>query len=268
MIRGERGEDLLGALEQIATLAGWQDAYVTGTGDFALVELANEAADTFEDARILTLSGRIRRRAGSTMLELHASVEVDGQVHAGRIEAALCGQVLLVVDAVVPASARPKAVPHRSASPRESRPGASRSGASRPLAGAATSPAASPRRAAATPSAAGRPSPAGTGRSSSPALRRDRPKLQPPKRHQPAENFDEDEDDDDAYLEVEPGDFLQHPQLGLCRVVGDDNSGGTRITVDGGRIRVLRLDTMIVRSAKVDAEGRRVFPVIGPRKRR
>jgi len=70
------------------------------------------------------------------------------------------------------------------------------------------------------------------------------------------------------WTEVEPGDFLQHPQLGFCEVVADDDSGGTRIRVPSGRTRVLRLDALHLLAPETDEEGRRVFTVTGPRRRR
>jgi hypothetical protein len=66
---------------------------------------------------------------------------------------------------------------------------------------------------------------------------------------------------------VNAGDYLLHPQLGLCEVLGDDDSGGTRIRVPAGKMRVLRLEALEVMPGVEDEEGRHVFNVTGPRRR-
>ena len=76
------------------------------------------------------------------------------------------------------------------------------------------------------------------------------------------------EDEDYEVPIANPGDYLDHPQLGLCEVVGDDDSGGTKIRVPSGKLRVLRLDALRVNPAERDDEGRKVFKIVGPRRRR
>jgi hypothetical protein len=75
------------------------------------------------------------------------------------------------------------------------------------------------------------------------------------------------DDVEDAIAVVDPGDFIDHPQLGRCEVVGDDGSGGTRVRVASGRVLVLRLDALRVLPASVEPDGRHVYKVAGPRRR-
>ena len=90
-----------------------------------------------------------------------------------------------------------------------------------------------------------------------------KPLVRPPMRRQ----FDDYDDDDDDNPVVNTGDFLQHPQLGLCEVVGYDGSGGTKIRLGSGKVRVLKLEALRVLKGQEDEEGRMVFRVAGPRKR-
>jgi hypothetical protein len=81
----------------------------------------------------------------------------------------------------------------------------------------------------------------------------------------PHRHFDDVEEHENPILNV--GDMINHPQLGLCEVVGEDDSGGTQIRVPSGRVRVLKLEALMVRVDETDAEGRNVFKVLGPRRR-
>src|SRR3954468_13072459 len=101
MIRVEPGEDLVVALEGLAFAAGWREAFVTGTGTLDLVEIARGVETmTFEKAQLASLTGRIVRRGERCEATLHAVLITGGQLQAGRVAAAVTGELLLVVDAV------------------------------------------------------------------------------------------------------------------------------------------------------------------------
>jgi predicted DNA-binding protein with PD1-like motif len=245
IVRAEPGEDLVESLQAIAQAAGWREAFVTGAGVFDLVELAigDSEVVTLERAELVSLAGRISREAGLAVVDLRASLLAGGRLVSGRIVAAMTGQVILTVDAITgePAQAHPQAAPQR----------IERSPAP-PMASASLTSASPP-----TPRMGG---PADGERSATKPLSQSfttRPVV--PRIALPA-----DDPDNPA---VDPGDYLDHPQLGLCEVVGDDNAGGTRIRVPSGRVRVLRLDALRVLPSDVDAEGRTVYKIAGPRRR-
>jgi predicted DNA-binding protein with PD1-like motif len=237
MVRADPGEDLVESLQALAQAAGWEEAYVTGAGVLDLVEIERAVGDvvTLEKAELLSLAGRIALEDGKAVLRLRASVTVGGRSESGRILAAITGRLILVIDAVarnVPAPQVRPATPKPVATP-PPRPAPPRD----PGNGGAL-------RATAARGANEPPSQSFTSR----PLRVSPPQL----RENPA---------------VEPGDYLDHPQLGLCEVVGDDESGGTRIRMSSGRVRSLRLDALQVMPAETDGEGRTIFKVAGPRKR-
>ncbi len=238
LVRVSPGEDLVESLQTLARAAGWNDALVIGAGVLDLVELApGDGADTvtLENAELVSLAGRIARNSeGRPEVVLRAMVMAGGELRSGRIVAAMTGRLVLAIDAVVDESAT-----------KPSRP---------------TSP--SPR-AAATPAPTPSPAPAVVGDSARSASK---PLSQSfttkPIVHRPAARAFSEEDNP----EVEPGDILDHPQLGRCEVVGDDESGGTRIRMSSGRVRVLRLDALRVLPGEVDDEGHTVFKIAGPRR--
>ncbi len=245
MVRVEPGEDLIEALEALAQAAGWRDGYVTGAGVLELVELASGpdgATDTLENAELASLSGRIAHENNQAVARLRATVLVDGTLHCGRIVAAMTGRLLLVVEAVV---AQPAKV------------AADLGGATGSVDAAASTPPAVPP--AIRPSA--NSTEAHAARSATKPLSQTFSTKPIPKRL-PSSPGARDENP-----EVEPGDLLNHPQLGMCEVVGDDESGGTRIRVPSGRVRVLRLDALQVLAGEKDEQGRTVFRVAGPRRR-
>jgi predicted DNA-binding protein with PD1-like motif len=236
MVRVDRGEDLLAALAALARLAGWRDAYVTGTGTLALAEVrtAGGSIVTLEDAAVASLSGRLRSGTGSGGVELHVALLGAGALHVGRLLGAVTEDLLLVVEAV--AGDRVVLTPDAGTHPAAPRPEVARPivddedgvrAATKPLSQSFTT------KPVAVPVA-------------------------------PASGAGEQEE---IWAEVEAGDYLDHPQLGFCEVVGDDGSGGTRVRVPSGRVRVLRLDALQIMPAKRDDEGRRVFRVAGPRAR-
>ncbi|HZO15328.1 MAG TPA: PPC domain-containing DNA-binding protein [Polyangiaceae bacterium] len=241
MVRAESGDDLLTSLETLAQTARWRDAYVTGTGMLELVELARAVGDviTLENAELVSLVGRIVREQDEVVVKLRASVLSGGRLESGQIVAAVTGDLLLVVDAV----AAPVAPVQRPA-PR----------------------AAAPARTPPPPPPPPSP-PAPTGEAVRPATEpisysfSTRPVV--PRMAMPAPIPAEAENP-----AVEPGDFLDHPQLGRCEIVGDDEAGGTRIRVPSGRVRVLRLDALQVLPGEVDPDGHTIFKIAGPRIRR
>jgi hypothetical protein len=224
------GEDLLAALASAGLRNGWAEAFITGTGTLELCELGGEGATvTLEQAHVASLAGRARREGDGCAVSLVASLVCSDKLHAGALLAAVSGDLLLVVDVV-------------------------------PLAAAATAsaplpPARAP--APSTPDDSARPAtaPLSATFSKKPIIAR-RPSAGP-----------SDEEDDEPQPHPEPGEWLDHPQLGLCEVVGDDASGGTRIRIPSGRVATLKLDALRVLPFEADAEGRAVYKIAGPRKR-
>lgn len=241
MVKVEPGEDLVESLQALARVAGWREAVVTGAGtlDLAELEMGGETV-TVEKAELLSLAGRIVFVGDGPKVSLCATVLVGGTTKSGRIAAAMTGGLTLVVDAIhmpsgggASVSASPSPPPARSSSPsRGSSPG---------------------------------PTPAATGPMNQPPSQSftKQPMVRPPMRR--AFDLDEDENDDNPIVNV--GDHLQHPQLGLCEVVGEDGSGGTKIRLGSGKVRVLKLEALRVLRGAADEEGRMIFRVAGPRKR-
>jgi len=259
MVRVQSGEDLMDVLRALAAAAGWVEAHVTGAGVLDMVELrAAGPTATFEGAEIIALSGRVVRGGDGLDIALRAMVLVEGKVEAGRVEAAMTGGLTLVVDAVVaPSATQPTVAGARPVTP---------------------SPIAStPVRAASPPAgrapSSGTPSPA-TSRPSAPSLPQKplpkkplpkKPLAPPPKRRQ----LQDDEEEEHENPIVDNGDVLIHPQLGRLTVVGDDSSGGVKVRIDGGKIKILRLDALhIEKDFDEDEEGNRTFRIAGPRIRR
>lgn len=266
MIHVEAGEDLLSALETLAVEAGWTEAFVSGAGSLELVELAGEPGQppaTLEDAGLLTLSGRVVREGGRCVATLRAAVNASGDLHAGRITAAVTRHMLLVVDAATgtaePAVAREVAP----APPPPLRPDP-RSGAREPVwAPEPVRPA--PEAVRLPPS---EPSPSAPDRldAAGPPSNTFTPRPMPKPIVRSGRSSQTFEDLQDVH--PEPGDLLDHPQLGVCEVEGEDNSGRTLIVVPSGKRRALMLDALEVLPAVTDGEGRRVFKIAGPRARR
>ena len=68
--------------------------------------------------------------------------------------------------------------------------------------------------------------------------------------------------------DVLPGDVLDHPQLGMCEVVGEDDDGGTQVRVPSGRIRTLKLEALrILPSDREPPEGKSIYRIDGPQRR-
>ncbi len=243
MVRSDPGEDLLAALEGLANAAGWREAFVSGTGSLDLVELeVGSEVLSLERAELVSMSGHIVRPEQRAIARLHVQVLVGGRVHSGRVVAALTGPLLLVVEAALLPSAASsvgaRAVPKAAASPvmefRSRKANADMPGA--------------------RPSSPGVPSTVfGVAPVVVPLGRVDA-SLAPI--------------EDEYWMEVAAGDWLDHPQLGRGEVVGDDESGGMRVRIPSGRVCVLRLDTLEVAAPTEDAAGTRVFRVIGPKRRR
>ncbi len=244
MVRVQSGEDLMDVLRALAAAAGWVEAHVTGSGLLDMVELKGAGpTETFEQAEIVALSGRVVRRSEGIDIALRAMVLVEGNVQAGRIEGAMTGGLTLVVDAVVaPSASASVGVGARPVTPR-------------PVPSPGTR----------KPSSPGRPTP-GPSKPSAPAL----PKkpLSPPTARRTLNDVDDDDDEHENPI-IDNGDVLIHPQLGRLLVVGDDSSGGTKVRVDGGKIKVLRLEALeISNDVEEDEDGNRTFQIVGPRRKR
>lgn len=245
MLTVQPGEDLIAALEALAFAEGWADAYVTGTGSFELVELTARIgmpSTTVEQAELLALSGRVRRVGDRCLAVLRTSVLHEGRQMVGRIDAAITGEMLLLVDAR--AAARPK--PAVTPTPALARPPSEAPRPAEPVIEEDDLVGTENVSQAAT-------KPLSQSFSTKPVIRR-------------VHNETLDEDDSHSQ-EVEVGDYLEHPQLGLCEVVGDDESGGTQIRMSSGRVRTLKLEALHVMPSNEQREGRRVWRVAGPRRR-
>lgn len=252
MVKVESGEDLVESLQALAEAAGWVDAMVSGAGTLELVELLTPRGSsfTFENAELVSLAGHIHRAPdGKRLVTLRASIlDPDGDLRSGRITGAMTGGLLLVIDAVSE-RATTRSVPPQAASARTSTDRA-------PVGPVAS---------ASAPSAPKPPSFGEGHRSASKPLSQSfktKPVVRPMK---PTIDLDDEDFHENPIVNV--GDYLDHPQLGLCEVVGEDDSGGTKIRVGTGKTRVLRLEALQVLQGVEDEEGRMVFKITGPRKR-
>jgi predicted DNA-binding protein with PD1-like motif len=270
IVRVEPGEDLVEALKALAEAAGWRDAVVTGAGALELVELLSPDGSnvTLENAELTSLAGRIHRGAqGQAVVSLAATLSHASGARSGRITAAMTGGLLLVVDAITEkarataASEPPRAQPQRSDTMRAAAP-------QPPV----PQPAPEPRvEATPTPSPAAAPiKPADLDgqRSASKPLSQSfttKPMLRPIPAPKPV---DDDAEEIHEVALPEAGDILEHPQLGRCEVIGDDEAGGTRILLPSGKLRVLRLDALEVLRGVADDSGRHVYKIAGPRRHR
>lgn len=270
----EQGEALLELLPVLAADRGWAQGLVRGAGRFALIELAREAGEITmaEDAAILSLTGTLGG-------PIHAVVLAGGQVHSGRVVASIVEEVLLEITAVAPEIAagaslpRPPSQPLAEPPPSEPPPVALPAEPPRVELPAEPPPVDRPAEPPPLVLQPAAPKPTGQAPSSPPGpgpLRHDTsPPLSAPKppsqsfRRPIARKLHRRREHDPI---PEAGDYLAHPQLGLCRVEGDDGSDGTIITSPSGRRRVLKLDTLRVQPAETDDEGRRVFQIMGPRR--
>ncbi len=241
MIRVEAGEDLVSALESLAFVAEWREALVTGTGSLDLLELeVGTEIVSLERAEVLSFNGHIVRGDARTVARINVQVLAGGRVYAGRIVQALTGPGLLAVEAVLATAVRvpvvAKAAPPAAVEPVRARKPEVAVSVARPS------------------------SPGFAGALSFGQV----PVVVPRGRVDPSLDRAEDE----YWIEVAAGDWLDHPQLGRGEVVGDDESGGMRVRIQSGRVCVLRLDTLEVAAPVQESDGRRVFRVLGPKRRR
>ncbi len=262
MLEIEPGQDLLETLVALAAAEGWPRAFVQLSGRLDLVEVALPSGETemYESVDVLTLSGHVDGACSPPALKLHALFMTPEGLRGGELCAAMTGKMLLVVDA--PTDRGPATV---------NSAGSVAPGVSQARPAASPVPAAVTRPASAKPSPrpeAGRNSPRpyvpGTSRAATKPLSQSfstKPQVQ--KIARKVEVFDDDEE----IVEPQTGEWLAHPQLGLCAVVGEDDSGGVRVRVRSGHVRVLRLDALHVAPATTDEEGRRVYKILGPRRR-
>ncbi|MEZ4440876.1 MAG: PPC domain-containing DNA-binding protein [Polyangiaceae bacterium] len=245
MVKVEPGEDLVESIATLARVAGWREAVVSGAGVLELVELTTGGETvTLENAELLSLAGRIVAGGDGPRVALRATVLAGGQTRSGLIAAAMTGGLTLVVDAM-----------HGHA------PAARVS--DRGLEGGSRgAPAPSPSGPGSTMAAVGAGAPRDASKPPSMSFA-NKPIVRPPS---PGHTREHPHEDDENPV-IENGEFLDHPQLGLCEVVGVDAGGGTKIRLSTGKIRVLKLEALKVLAGDVDDEGRMVFRVEGPRRR-
>ncbi|MEZ4461770.1 MAG: DUF296 domain-containing protein [bacterium] len=89
-----------------------------------------------------------------------------------------------------------------------------------------------------------------------PAPARDKPSLRRPPRASDAD----DKDDEDDHTLMEPGDILDHPKLGRCRVIKVEEDEFAHIRLERGSIRKLALEVCEIRHVGEEG-GRNVFQV-------
>lgn len=292
LVRSEPGEDLLAALAALATSQRWRRALVIGAGVLDLVEVRDPEGElhTLEHAELVALSGTVTAEGSRAVVMLLGTMISGAQLVSGRLVEAVAGDMLLRIDGVVTTT---PAIPNESSPPAppattvDTEPPAARRPANLTPAKAARpmlelepepmpkpmpeptpepmpEPTPAPRAASAAPGPA--TAAARVGVSEPPPLSAPKPPSQTfrtrpiPRRipSRPHAEWDE--------VSPEAGDYLQHPQLGLCRVEGPDNRGGTLIIVPSGRRRTLQLDALKVLPAEEDDEGRMVHRILGPRR--
>lgn len=278
LVRSEAGEDLLASLAELSNRQRWKRALVIGAGVLELVEVRDAVGElhTLEQAELVALSGTVTAAEPAPRVVLLGTMIAGARLVTGRLVEAVAGEMLLRIDGVVMET--PAAVsdlPPAMAPPTDPPP------ALRPTDLSVGAPAPSPPAPArepdtideevevpaepdteSEPGAIGPVSPA----PAPPPLSAPKPpsktfRTRPiPRRipSRPRAGWDE--------LMPDEGEYLDHPQLGLCRVEGHDERGGTIITVPSGRRRTLRLDALRVDPPEEDELGRRIFRILGPRR--
>ncbi|MEM1347561.1 MAG: DUF296 domain-containing protein [Myxococcota bacterium] len=88
--------------------------------------------------------------------------------------------------------------------------------------------------------------------------RREKPAPKSPPRPAPQEVLDLGFDDEDELPEMKPGDILDHPKLGRCRIMRVDEDEYAHIRLPRGRISKLVLDLFDI-SVAGEEDGKRVF---------
>src|SRR5690606_14257679 len=97
--------------------AGWQEAFVTGAGVLELVEIRHGGRTvTLENAEVTSLSGRVARAQDGVEIALRAVLSAGDELVSGRVEAAMTGGLVMVVDAIL--AAAPAQAPRRPEAPR------------------------------------------------------------------------------------------------------------------------------------------------------
>jgi len=305
LVRSEPGEDLLAALAELATSQQWQRALVIGAGVLELVEVRDPegALHTLEHAQLVALSGTVTAEGSSAAVMLLGTMISGAQLVSGRLVEAVAGDMLLRIDGVVsPAPAEEEAEQPAAEPPLPidaidaidgidaidtldtEPPVALRSVDLTPATAPATGPEPDsepdtvedevpvPEQSTtpSDPAPASEPTP---GRITFGPIEPPAPLSAPkppsrtfrtrpiPRRIPSRPNADWDDD-----VAPDEGDYLRHPQLGLCKVEGTDERGGTIIVVPSGRRRTLHLDALKVLPGEDDDEGRHVFKVVGPRR--
>lgn len=292
LVRLDPGDELMPTIESLARVLGWSQAFVTGAGVLDLVELLSPTGEqeTFANAELVALTGTIMSGPAGPTAALRATMTCQGTLVSGRILAAIATEVLLLIDAVTDEADRRQVVdeatvdsPGAPQAPSSPAPPASVSAPSEPVAAPvlsaepeAPAPAAIELQPADDTAMADPPPVEANEAASTTAVTAEELPLSAPK--PPSRTFRSRPiprriggvrravEEDEAV--PDPGDFLDHPQLGLCEVEGTDDAGGTVIIVPSGRRRTLRLEALRVLPPVEDDQGRRVLKVVGPKRRR
>ena len=304
----EPGDDVLVELDTLADQEGWTIALISGGGVLELVELvdADGVTRTLGNAEVVHLAGTmVSSRLGRTTT-LRAALTSSGGFHAGRIIEALAGSLLLVVNAstegiddsdkrparqIETSIQEPEPVDHTqlvserrrrivqlpepvetlpadepSEPPPEPEPEPApfrgRLGDTMPSAESEPPPRLTFTGLAAEPPDAAAPAAAERLPISAPKPPSKTFRNRPIPRRIAASWLDEDE------IVPEPGDYLDHPQLGRCLVEGEDSAGRTIIKVPSGRRRTLQLSALRVQPGEQGENGRQIYKILGPKPRR
>lgn len=283
VLRLDRGEELVAAVEALAREAGIGAAWVRGVGSLAWAELDRhdqrrrgpEPPQRFETpCDVLALEGNVAMSGSTPRAQLHVTlarrtdngVEVlGGRLKAGEVFA--CELALTVFEDLALSRARddatglalfrgeggPAPVPRAVEEPAEEddeepEDEGPRGGVSWADVAAVS----------AAPPVVERP-------------RRERPRGRPPSAppapFRPPPIPDKRRGDDEAFEEHLPqkGDFIEHRQFGLCKIDREDEEGGLVIRLPSGVRKVIKLDFMEVGAPRHEG-GRTIFPV-RPRRR-
>jgi predicted DNA-binding protein with PD1-like motif len=287
LVRSKPGEDLLAALADLAKSQRWKRALVIGAGILELVEVRDHQGElhTLEHAQLVALSGTVTSEGDEAAVMLLGTMISGSHLVTGGLVEAVAGDLLLRIDGIVEATPAALSDPPPAAPPLHGTdtepPVALRPTDLTPPDAPPVAPdsepdtideevvVSEPSPPPPTPSPAPDAAPARVAVSDTPPLSAPKPpsktfRTRPIPRRVPSRPRADDWDGD--YVAPEEGEYLQHPQLGLCRVEGPDERGGTIIVVPSGRRRTLRLDALRVMPAEEDEEGRQVYKILGPRR--
>jgi len=273
VVRVERGEDLRGALEKLATDEAIEAGVVRGIGAFEAVALAeyDQVGREYRPARpigrceVLALEGNLSIADGGATVRLHATVsrETDAglQVLGGHVEAATAFSLELVVEVFEDLRLTREADP---ATGLALWVGETREVPAAPVAAGvswgdvAAASAEPPRRPVEEID-----------------LEPGRKKLRRKKVERidtstgglPTRRARAKVPDFLDEPEIEAGDWVDHKHFGLCRVDRVNPDGGLLIKLESGRRKLIKLEPLEVLEPREDAKGRLVYP-LRPKKKK